>query len=64
MLTITPKVHIIEDLNKTRVFYRGYCDEYTDSPRVIRYTAPKLRKWRKDAMKDAQQLKELVMKSV
>lgn len=61
-LNLIPKTHLIEDIKKTRVFYRGYVDDYTNAPTIIRYTHPKLRKWRREALKDATMLRESIIK--
>lgn len=59
---IVAKTYVIPDVKRTRTFFRGYCDIYTNSPKIMRHTCEKLRYYRKEARKDAEKLKEHIKK--
>lgn len=57
------KIHVIPDHVHRTVYYRAYVDDYTDAPRIVRYTAKQLRKYRKDAERDGERLLEKIIKN-
>lgn len=51
-----PHVYTYEDPHKQTIFFRGYVEEYTDSPVVIQHSCGIVRHIRYEAMKDAEKL--------
>ena len=57
------KIHIIPDHVHRTTYFRAFVDNYTDAPRIVRYTAKQLWKHRREAERDGEKLLEAIIKN-